>query len=104
VEFVRKAPGLYLLYARTLCTVDVPEAEPPRSDEQATTLFRIAQESLTNVARHARASRVVLHFGVQGDRLQLCVEDDGKGIGAAREDFGLRGMRERAALLNGSLM
>jgi PAS domain S-box-containing protein len=85
------------------CTLDVPDEEPSLSDEQVSTVFRIAQESLTNVARHAQASHVALHFGVHGDRLQLCVEDDGKGIASAPEDFGLRGMRERAALLNGSL-
>ncbi len=85
------------------CHIDVPDGELALSEEEVTTVFRIAQESLTNVARHAHATAVELRFAVSSDRLQLSVEDDGTGIATGREDFGLRGMRERAALLNGSL-
>lgn len=85
------------------CEVAMPEREPTLTDEEVTTVFRIAQESLTNVARHAAATQVAMRFEVGGDCLRLSVEDDGRGIDTGREDFGLRGMRERATLLNGIL-
>jgi two-component system sensor histidine kinase UhpB len=67
-------------------------------------VYRIAQESLTNVARHAQASRVTI--GLQGgiERLILRVADDGRGFtGVPEENGGLRGMRERAVLVGGAL-
>ena len=76
--------------------------------EHETTLFRIVQEALTNVARHARASRVVVRLDSAPDRLRLSVEDDGQGFDvagamdrAAGRGWGLLGMQERAALLGG---
>lgn len=73
----------------------------------ATSLFRIVQESLTNVARHARAGRVEIRLGEVTDHLELEVEDDGVGISPAAIDgaqsFGLIGLRERVQELNGSL-
>ena len=84
--------------------------EPPDfelADPQATTLFRIAQESLSNVARHAHASRVEVHLVHRGDEVRLAVSDDGRGFdpaGPRREDaFGMLGLRERAYLVNGTL-
>ncbi|MCS7481009.1 sensor histidine kinase [Umezawaea endophytica] len=67
-----------------------------------TTLYRAAQESLTNASRHARASTVTarLVFGPHDARVE--VADDGRGFDtAAPEGFGLRGMRERAELVGG---
>lgn len=71
----------------------------------ATTLFRIAQECLTNAARHAQAGRVVISCQRNRDMLHLCVSDDGKGFDATHTPAGLgiTGMRERAALLGGQL-
>lgn len=66
-------------------------------------VFRVAQEALTNVARHAEAGTVELQLGVRGDEAVLTVSDDGRGIGQASEGTGLRGMRERAALVGGQL-
>ncbi|HZR84560.1 MAG TPA: PAS domain-containing protein [Candidatus Binatia bacterium] len=85
------------------CELDVPEIEPELSPEEVTAVFRIAQESLTNVARHAHATEVVVRLSTGDDSVELSVADDGRGIGDAKESFGLRGMGERAALLNGTL-
>src|SRR3954453_7036372 len=72
-----------------------------------TALYRIAQEALTNVAKHARATNVEIVLERRGNQVQLVVEDDGKGLeveadGSGR-GFGLVGMRERAALVGASL-
>jgi PAS domain S-box-containing protein len=73
--------------------------------ETSTALFRIAQELLTNVMRHAAASLVHLRLYQDGARVTLEVTDNGKGITRERmttlHSFGLRGMQERAALLGG---
>jgi PAS domain S-box-containing protein len=71
--------------------------------EAETTLYRIAQEALTNVARHSRARSVEIILERRGDHVVLIVEDDGVGFDAAAQSetgrgFGLQGMHERAAL------
>jgi signal transduction histidine kinase len=67
-------------------------------------LYRIAQESLTNTARHARAKLVTVQFTVRGPRVTLAVTDDGRGIaGAAGAGMGLKIMRYRAHMLGGEL-
>lgn len=75
--------------------------------EVETALFRIAQEAMTNVARHADASRVDLLVEHRGDRVQLIVEDDGIGFDSQRawegDQIGLIGMRERAEGLGGTM-
>ncbi|MBL8955123.1 MAG: response regulator [Myxococcaceae bacterium] len=73
--------------------------------------FRIAQEALTNVARHARASKVVVSLGVQSGGVELSVVDDGKGFDtseawsrvASGESLGLRSMRDRLSAVGGEL-
>jgi signal transduction histidine kinase len=65
--------------------------------------YRIAQEALTNVVRHARATRAVVAVERLGDELLLTVDDDGRGAQGASEGSGILGMRERAALLGGSV-
>ena len=79
---------------------------PPLSDEAELAVYRVAQESLTNVARHADASRVELGLEPGANSVVLRVVDDGRGIAEARAlngNGGLRGMRERALLVNGAL-
>jgi two-component system sensor histidine kinase UhpB len=68
-------------------------------------LYRVAQESLTNVARHAQASRVTIALESDVDRVVLSVADDGRGLATSTpaEHGGLRGMRERALLVDGAL-
>ena len=77
--------------------------------EAETTLYRIAQEALTNVAKHARATRVDVILERQADSVLLIVEDDGVGFDADRkkatpeQGFGLLGMQERAALVGATV-
>lgn len=70
-----------------------------------TTLFRIAQEALTNVARHARASRAQLSLQLASSAIHLSIRDNGLGYdpGQPSNGLGLVSMRERAALLGGRL-
>ncbi|MBQ1093659.1 sensor histidine kinase [Streptomyces sp. B93] len=76
---------------------------PVLAPETELVLYRVAQESLTNVARHANAQRVTVALRHTDDRVVLTVTDDGSGIKAPREGAGIRGMRERALLIGGSL-
>ncbi len=82
------------------------DADPPGriTGEVATALFRILQESMTNVSRHARASRVDVLYEDLGDVVRLQVQDNGIGFGLRRQSssgLGLPGMRERVAMLGG---
>jgi len=88
------------------CLVQVPDNLPPLSDAKATGLFRILQEALTNVMRHAQAHTVQIELVREGQQLRLTVIDDGAGfaIDAARPaSFGLVGVRERVLMLGGSM-
>lgn len=69
------------------------------------TLYRIVQESLTNIRRHSGASEVRIHFGVTDTEIILTVEDNGVGIKHTddmKEGLGIIGMQERARLVNGT--
>lgn len=66
-------------------------------------IYRVAQESLTNAARHAEARNVKVSLYREDDHVVLDVSDDGRGIGAALEGAGIRGMRERALLIGATL-
>ena len=89
------------------CELDLPEAPLQLSQRARTALFRILQESLTNVARHANASHVRVSLICDPDWTTLSVDDNGTGISPlALEDsrsFGLLGMRERAAVFGGTV-
>ncbi|HEX7905724.1 MAG TPA: sensor histidine kinase [Chitinophagaceae bacterium] len=73
----------------------------------ATGLFRMYQESLTNVARHAGAQHVFAHLVVSDTGVHLSIQDDGKGFDPGntgeRKTLGLLGMKERAAMIGGTL-
>lgn len=88
------------------CEVSVDGVEEIEKD-LATTLFRIFQETLTNVARHAGATAVKVRLLRKGDALCLEIADNGKGITRKQiEDprsFGIMGIRERANLWNGTV-
>jgi len=75
-------------------------------EPHATALYRMLQEALTNVARHAGASRVDVLLEVEDGRLRASVRDDGRGIAQealdAKKSFGLLGIRERAHTLGGA--
>jgi two-component system sensor histidine kinase UhpB len=77
---------------------------PPLSEETELAVYRVAQESLTNIARHARARHVRIGLESGPGRVVLRVVDDGRGFsGAPEENGGLRGMRERSVLVGGAL-
>ena len=89
------------------CTVFLRAGALELSADQATSLFRILQEALTNVAKHARATRVTVSLRRHGDNLQLRIRDNGQGFRSPdRADvrtLGIVGMRERAILLSGEV-
>jgi two-component system sensor histidine kinase UhpB len=76
---------------------------PPLPPESELVVYRVAQEALTNVARHAGARVVAVETEVEGDTFILVVRDDGRGRGDAAEGTGLQGLRERALLVGGRL-
>jgi signal transduction histidine kinase len=73
--------------------------------ELETTIYRIVQEALTNIAKHARAERVRIRVALDYDVVRLEVEDDGRGFDpqVRADGYGLVGMRERVALAHGQL-
>ncbi|HBR3910965.1 TPA: signal transduction histidine-protein kinase/phosphatase UhpB [Klebsiella pneumoniae] len=75
------------------------------SENQRVTLFRVCQEGLNNIVKHASASAVTLQGWQQDERLMLVLEDDGCGLppGSNLQGFGLTGMRERVTALGGTL-
>lgn len=88
------------------CLVLVPEQLPALSDAKAIGLFRVLQEALTNVMRHARAHTVEINLVLEGEQLCLTISDDGQGFvtdAVRAQSFGLVGMRERVLMLGGSL-
>jgi len=86
--------------------LEAPCQLPSFSSTTATTIFRVAQEALTNVHRHSEAPHVVIRVGVTLTEFQLEVSDDGKGfadLAACRQGIGILGMQERLAELGGTL-
>lgn len=76
---------------------------PALSPEAEVVVYRVAQEALTNAARHADAREVELSLGRQGAAVVLEVRDDGRGFEGLADGSGLMGMRERAALVRAEL-
>jgi PAS domain S-box-containing protein len=88
------------------CLVQVPDNLPALSDAKAIGLFRILQEALTNVMRHAQAHTVELTLSVEGTELRLTISDDGVGFIETQGrpvSFGVVGMRERVLMMGGQL-
>ena len=67
------------------------------------TLYRVAQEGLTNIHKHAQASHVTLLLCYEPDQVRLTIGDDGKGAGEATGGYGLVGLRERVQLVGGTV-
>jgi two-component system sensor histidine kinase UhpB len=76
---------------------------PPLRHDAELVLYRVAQESLTNVTRHAGARYADVHLRRVADAVELRVRDDGRGLGGSAEGTGIRGMRERALLIGAEL-
>jgi len=89
------------------CDVTLLPVNDAITDDLATALFRIVQEGLTNVSRHAGATHVEISLGVSGGCVTLEISDDGRGITedatTGPQSLGILGMRERAAALGGVL-
>jgi PAS domain S-box-containing protein len=89
------------------CTLLAEEAALCLDDESSTAIFRIVQEGLTNIARHAGATRVVLRLDRRDGELLLSIRDDGRGIRdqdmEKKEALGLVGMRERVWNMHGCI-
>jgi signal transduction histidine kinase len=87
------------------CETHLPAEELLLDSDRSTAVFRILQESLTNVVRHANATKVVVDLRSEAESLILSVRDNGTGIDPkviyARNSTGLLGMRERALTLGG---
>jgi signal transduction histidine kinase len=88
-------------------TINASESEIKLGEDIATCIFRVYQESLTNVTRHSGAKNVLISLEIIGDTIVVIIEDDGKGfdVSAAlkKGTFGLLGMNERVRSLNGTL-
>lgn len=89
------------------CKVKVEDGEFELAGDRAIVVFRILQESLTNISRHANARNVEVSLRHDGTHVRLDVKDDGQGFdaeaAARKKTFGLLGIRERAIMLHGTL-
>jgi PAS domain S-box-containing protein len=89
------------------CTVSLPQERLALDADRSTAVFRVFQESLTNVARHAHATQVEARLKSANDQLIFQVFDNGRGFdpheAKTHKSLGLMGMQERAFLLNGDL-
>lgn len=98
-EFARRS-GIPCRITRLDETQNLPDAK-------STAVFRILQEALTNIARHAGASEILVGLHAESNELTLMVHDNGRGITASelsdRKSFGLLGMRERALIVGGTI-
>ena len=91
----------------TRITLDLEEATHPLNPDLCLTLYRCAQEALTNIRKHTHATKVLLRLSTSDEQVELTVLDNGQGYPPEHEPrafgFGLLGMRERVALLDGTL-
>jgi PAS domain S-box-containing protein len=87
------------------CSATIPAKDVLLDRQYSTAVFRILQESLTNVIRHANATKVFIDFQRSADEVTLKVRDNGRGIRAGEvtdpKSLGILGMRERATLMGG---
>jgi signal transduction histidine kinase len=94
----------FAIRTRVRAEFRAPEDPGPMNPEQKVAIYRIVQEALTNVARHANAHRVVVVLHARDGHVDLSIEDDGRG--PSQDDtphLGLLGMRERVSALGGTL-
>jgi signal transduction histidine kinase len=107
IPAIKKLADEFRKHGGATCLLQLAEEPIDLDEDQTVTIFRIVQESLTNVTRHAEASRVEITLSQSTDDLIVEVRDDGKGFdpayAAMRKSFGLLGMRERATVLGGSI-
>ena len=89
------------------CNTELPADEPALDRAGSTAAYRVLQEALANVARHAAATRVDISLRVDADHLILKIADNGRGMSEAQwrdsKSLGLLGIRERAFLIGGNV-
>ena len=89
------------------CHLTLPDEPIEIEEQRATALFRIVQESLTNISRHANASKVEIELRIHDDQLTLSIADNGCGMTSLQmnnpDKFGIQGMRERSRHFGGEL-
>jgi signal transduction histidine kinase len=104
---LKKLTDEFRKHSGVICTLHLTEELIDLDEDQTVAIFRIVQESLTNVTRHAEASRVGVALSQTAEDLIVEVSDDGKGFdsteAAKKKTFGLLGMGERAAVLGGRI-
>ena len=104
-EALRWKTGHFEERMRIPCHLSMAPDLPLPSNDASTGIFRVVEEALTNVARHADASRVDVVVSLQGGNLEVEISDNGRGIAQEQlhnpNSFGLLGMDERARLLGG---
>ncbi len=115
IPALRSLAGTFTANTRIPVKLDLPREPVRLPPEQTIAVYRIAQEALTNAAKHAKATRIELGVGVGAAHLLLTVRDDGRGFdpaavarpvgraSAAGPGVGLFGMEERARLVGGTL-
>ena len=89
------------------CELLADEHDLALDDQRSTAMFRIIQESLSNVFRHAAARKVTIKFKRNNGELEITIEDDGRGIRSEdmgkNRSFGLVDMRERVRAMHGDM-
>tara|TARA_B100000315_G_C14466151_1_gene536075 strand:- start:244 stop:1104 length:861 start_codon:yes stop_codon:yes gene_type:complete len=90
-------------------TIDMPTKEMEINNDYATAIFRITQEALTNIIKHANANNVLIQIKQKNSEIQLIINDDGNGLKKKDkpikgETYGVFGMKERASILGGKLL
>jgi two-component system sensor histidine kinase UhpB len=98
--------GTQLKHPDLKTELQVNGAIPPLDEALELSAYRIIQEALTNVVRHAEATRAHITINMQNDTLTLCIADNGKGAETLKRDghYGVLGMQERAESLGGSFL
>jgi signal transduction histidine kinase len=106
-EAVEWQAGEFQARTGIVCHCDYPAAKLNLKQEHATAVFRILQEALTNVLRHAQATRVDIELREEMGKFVMTIADNGRGITDAEksgdESLGLLGVRERAELIGGTV-
>ena len=94
-------------YSEIEVVFNAPSQEIPLPKDKSLAVYRIVQEALNNVVRHADASLVTIHVYTESGLMQVIIQDDGTGIRTRKRDkklaFGILSMKERAAMFKGSL-
>ncbi|WP_052494109.1 ATP-binding protein [Nitrosospira sp. NpAV] len=107
ISALKKLTDEFRKHSGISCRLHLTQAPVDLDEDQTVAIFRIVQESLTNVARHAEATHVEITLSRNANDLIVEVRDDGKGFDSTdasrKKSFGLLGMRERAAVLGGGI-